>query len=421
MLRRDIAQRDGWHPRIVDLGLTFQDADGTPYWTEGAYWEFAQTEIEAIELATAELHHMCLAAAEAIVADRAYALLGLDDDAARLVEASWKSRDPYLYGRFDLAYDGSGPPKLLEYNADTPTSLLEAAVIQWDWMEANRRSGALAADIDQFNAIEEALVAAWRTVARSPAFRPPLHFACLTDHDEDRQTTEYLRSAAEIAGIETAILDIRDTGWRDDLGWFVDVAGLPIRTMFKLYPWEYMTAEAFAPHLAARSTLFVEPAWKLMLQSKGLLAVLWDMFPGHPNLLPASRHEDDVDGARVRKPMFSREGANIAVTHPLGPYSLTVETGGDYGREGHVWQAWAPLAQHGSGHAVIGSWITSGNPRFAGLPRHPMGGDPCGMAIREHAGLVTGNLSRIVPHLFVPDPSNPPIPANPATGEPLAA
>jgi glutathionylspermidine synthase len=36
-----------------------------------------------------------------------------------------------LYGRFDLAYRGDGPPKLLEYNADTPTALFEAAVVQW--------------------------------------------------------------------------------------------------------------------------------------------------------------------------------------------------------------------------------------------------------------------------------------------------
>ncbi len=421
MIRRTIAERDGWHARVVDLGLSFQDADGYPYWTEGAYWEFAQAEIEAIELATVELHHMSLAAAEAVVVSGRYDRLGIDRDAAAVVEASWLAGDPYFYGRFDLAFDGSGPPKLLEYNADTPTSLLEAAVIQWDWMEAHRRSGALQTDIDQFNAVEEALVAAWGPIARAPAYRGPLAFACLTDVDEDRQTVEYLRSTAEHAGLETALIDIRDVGWRADLGWFVDLAGLPLRAIFKLYPWEFMLHEGFAAQAAARPALFVEPAWKLMLQSKGLLAVLWEMFPDHPNLLPASLEEGGVEGPRVRKPMFSREGANVAVTHALGPYSLTLETGGGYGHEGHVWQSWAPLARHGDDHAVIGSWITSGQPRFADLPRHAMGGDPCGMAIREHAGLVTGNLSRIVPHVFAPDPSRPPVPVNPATGQPLAA
>lgn len=69
---------------------------------------------------------------------------------------SWNEEPPAIYGRFDLAYDGIHPPKLLEYNADTPTALLEASVVQWYWLQ----------DVfpkdDQFNSIHEHLVAKWK-------------------------------------------------------------------------------------------------------------------------------------------------------------------------------------------------------------------------------------------------------------------
>jgi glutathionylspermidine synthase len=407
MHRIAVPERPGWRARVAELGLVFGDEGGAPYWTDDACWMFTQAEIEALEAATAELHHMALEAAAAAIG-RGDGRLGLTPAMAAMAEAAWRAGDPYLYGRFDFAFDGTGPPKLLEYNADTPTSLIEAAVIQWDWMEANRARGAIDAQSDQFNGIEESLVAAWRGLGLHPALQGTLHLAAFHASDEDRQTVAYLAAAATQAGLRPATLDIHDIGHRADLDLFVDVAGLPIEVLFKLYPWEHMAADAFAPVAARRRALFVEPAWKLVLQSKAMLALLWEMFPGHPNLLPAS-FADDLDGPVVRKPFFSREGANVAVRHPLGPYSLTAETAGAYGREGHVWQALAPLAAAPGGHAIVGSWVSSAQPRFAGIPTFAHGGDPCGIVIREHAGLVTGNASRVVPHLFLPDPADPPV------------
>ena len=51
-----------------------------------------------------------------------------------LIEQTWAKNVPHLYGRFDFGYDGENL-KMFEYNADTPTSLLEAAVVQWQWLE----------------------------------------------------------------------------------------------------------------------------------------------------------------------------------------------------------------------------------------------------------------------------------------------
>ena len=59
---------------------------------------------------------------------------------------------PSIYGRFDLRYDGAGPAKLLEYNADTPTTLLEASILQWNWLKDTHEGD------DQWNSLHEKLV-----------------------------------------------------------------------------------------------------------------------------------------------------------------------------------------------------------------------------------------------------------------------
>ena len=109
-----------------------------PYWNESAFYEFTAEDIGVLEEATNQLAEMSLAAAQHIIDRKLYAQMGIPDSAVPLIEASWDAEPPSLYGRFDLAYDGAGPPKLLEYNADTPTSLLEAAVVQWYWLEDTR-------------------------------------------------------------------------------------------------------------------------------------------------------------------------------------------------------------------------------------------------------------------------------------------
>jgi glutathionylspermidine synthase len=38
-----------------------------------------------------------------------------------------------MLGRMDFAWDGTGPPKLLEYNGDTPSVLVESAGVQLNW------------------------------------------------------------------------------------------------------------------------------------------------------------------------------------------------------------------------------------------------------------------------------------------------
>jgi glutathionylspermidine synthase len=131
----------------------------------------------------------------------------------------------------------------------------------------------------------------------------------------------------------------------------------------------------------------MEPAWKMILSNKGILPILWERNPGHPNLLRAYRDEfmfrQGVD-AYVAKPLLSREGANVRI---VSPWHQAAASGGDYGEEGFVYQEYAPLPEIDGHRPVIGSWI--------------IGQEPAGMGIRESVGPITDNLSRFVPHRIV--------------------
>jgi glutathionylspermidine synthase len=152
-----IAPRHHWDKKVEALGLIFHTPNGKPYWRESEYYSFTLAEIEVLEKATAELQRLYLEAAQHVIDKDRFAELGLSAVCAEAIRESWEKEPPALYGRFDLAYSGlkGGAPKLLEYNADTPTSLLEAAVIQWAWL-AEVRPGT-----DQWNSIHDRLIAKW--------------------------------------------------------------------------------------------------------------------------------------------------------------------------------------------------------------------------------------------------------------------
>ena len=136
MQRQIITSRPDWQASVEAIGFDFHTFDAAPYWSEESFWSFTSAEIDGLEQVGNDLHKMCMQAIQQVIDDRRLALFGISGLAEDLVKHSWERKDPHLYGRVDLAYDGSGPPKLLEYNADTPTSLFEAAIVQWYWKQA---------------------------------------------------------------------------------------------------------------------------------------------------------------------------------------------------------------------------------------------------------------------------------------------
>jgi glutathionylspermidine synthase len=385
MKRLRIEERPTWRDRATELGFTFHSPGGEPYWDERAYYAFTLRQIEDdIEAPTGELDQMCRHLVDKVVRNEALlAKVGIPESAYDLVRTSWHRGSPSLYGRFDFSYDGSGPAKLLEYNADTPTSLYEAGVFQWFWLEDQLAAGRLPKGADQYNSLHEQLVARFAELAGQGV----LHLACFEASAEDRGTIAYIEECARQGGFDTATIDVSDIGITGD-GQFVDLENRPINRLFKLYPWEWMFGEPFAEKIMGSVTGFLEPPWKAILSSKGILPLLWEMSPGHPNLLPAYFDGDpraaELSGAYARKPLYSREGANVELSR--GGQTIDRD-GGPYGGQTHIVQALAPLPSFDGNHAVVGSWVVNGQ--------------AAGLGMREDASPITKNTSRFVPHAIV--------------------
>src|ERR1700710_1752768 len=137
MRRLTRRERDGWGATAQASGFDFHTIDGERYWDERACYAFTLDEIEnQIETPTGEIDAMCLeVVARAVDNEFALQRLQIPKPFWPLIRDSWRRKDRSLYGRLDLSFDGNGPAKLLEYNADTPTSIFEAAVFQWTWLE----------------------------------------------------------------------------------------------------------------------------------------------------------------------------------------------------------------------------------------------------------------------------------------------
>ena len=373
MKREERVPRPDWPEKVEELGFHFHSLGGV-YWDERACYHFSADEIDVLEQATAELHARCLEAVERVVSRRDFARFRIPEAFHDLVERSWKDEDPTLYGRFDLSWNGSGAPKMLEYNADTPTALLEASVVQWAWLQETYPAA------DQFNSLHEKLVERWGEIrARLPA-DGRIYFAGDAASVEDQGNLDYLRDTAMQGGLAASPIDIADIGW--DGARFVDLEERTVGALFKLYPWEWMVREEFGQHLLKRATTVIEPAWKMLLSNKAILPVLWEMFPDHPNLLPASFESGRFATDYVKKPLYSREGANVSIN----ARGTSVEVPGEYGEEGFIWQAYHELPRFGPNYCVIGAWI--------------VGEAPAGIGIREDDTPVTRNTSRFVPHYF---------------------
>jgi glutathionylspermidine synthase len=119
----------------------------------------------------------------------------------------------------------------------------------------------------------------------------------------------------------------------------------------------------------------------MLLSNKALLAVLWELYPDHPNLLPSY-----LDGPRdlarttgyVAKPLLGREGAGVTVHAPHTPPPEP--------QEPCCYQQLAPLPDFDGNHVVLGAWVVEN--------------ESAGLGIRESSGLVTDEYARFLPHVI---------------------
>ncbi len=391
-------ERPDWQERAREFGFKFHTMYGEAYWDESAYYEFSLRQIEDhIEDPTEELHQMCLDVVDKVVNDEElFAKFQIPEQHWDFIRRSWLNKEPSLYSRLDLAYDGKSPAKLYENNADTPTSLYESGFWQWLWLEDKIVSGVLHPNSDQFNSIQEKLIERFRSMGEIYPEKL-LHFSCCRDTEEDRGTVQYLEDCAQEAGLFTEFVYIEDVGLGEvELGdnsgrcipAYTDTNDQVIDWMFKLYPWEFMLREDFGGHFSKAQTSWIEPPWKALLSNKALMPLLWQLFPNHPNLLPCFFDEKQAAqhlNSYVKKPIFAREGANVSV---FENGEMTYHSDGPYGEEGFIFQAFYPLPCFNNNYTLIGSWLIDNQ--------------PAGISVREDSTLITQDLSRYLPHIICP-------------------
>ncbi|WP_458093441.1 glutathionylspermidine synthase family protein [Roseomonas sp. WA12] len=388
MIRRPGQPRPDWQERLAEIGLDYHSGglepepggEGGLWWHEADYWELSSAEVDELDDATTALHALCLEALDHLVRREPHLLtteFGMADWMADLVCRSWQRGDPALMGRMDLAWDAaSAAPKLLEYNADTPTLAIETALAQWFWLET------LHPGADQFNSLHEALLEGFRALVPRMAGRG-MHFAAFRDAPEEWAHSTYFRDLAEQAGIPTRPIGIPEIRWNDAADEFRDEEENRIHFLHKLYPWEWAAADEFGPFFARDTLGAIEPPWKAVLSHKAILPLLWRLNPGHPNLLEAHHGPAPANGDWVEKPALGREGANIRMLRDGG---VTAQTGGSYGDAAVISQRRAALPMQDGWTTVIGSWVANGS--------------ACGIIFREARDVVVRENSRVLPHLF---------------------
>jgi glutathionylspermidine synthase len=371
---KQLAERKDWEKIVVSQGFDFYRNDlNSPYWIEGKYVAFTSEQMEELKCAIQSLHDLCIKAVGIIVeSEDLMKRMHIPRTMFPLIRQSWSTqRHMYIYGRFDLLIEeGTGVPKMLEYNADTPTSLLEAGSIQKLW----------AKDVGkiQFNEIEERLVERFIEIGKS-LNEETLYFTCISQHMEDAGNTRYMMKCAEKAGITCKFIYIDHIVYASDLESFVDEQDSIIKYIWKLYPWEWLEKEQFFNHIDCFTV--IEPAWKLILSNKCLLPMLYELFPQHKYLLPAYFTEQELIHKHdyVAKPIYGREGADIVIYKDGKKIESKVKL--DYDKDGYIYQKFCESLLD---NVVVGGWV--------------VGDVAAGVSVRQDEGLVTTNTAHFLAH-----------------------
>jgi len=350
----------------------------------------SEAEAEKYYAAVNELYEMYIEAAQHVIDQNKFAELGIPENLVELVKYSWDNdRHWHIYGRFDLAGGLDGKPiKLIEFNADTATCIPETAVVQWASLKANRLDETL-----QFNTLYESLVAQFGEMRKqNPDHEPTLLISTMEGYPEDDTNMQVLGEAAREAGFEVAFEHIERTEFSSVEGIYKQSSNDGSFTRydywFKLVPWEYIgwdepeLAQILTDLVTNEKTIVLNPAYTLLFQSKGILKILWQLFPNHPLLLETAS-TPLVNKTSVEKVLFGREGANVKILDTAG--NAVSETEGEYFEQNKVYQEYVDFLQDAEENYYQAGVF------FAG--------EACGLGFRK-GGKIINNTAQFAGHII---------------------
>ena len=377
--------------KLEELGFIWHtDSDGSKYLGD-ALVKVTHQEAENYYEAVNELYEMYVKGAEYVIENNLFFELGIPFNLVEMIKKSWENDVHWhVYGRFDLSGGIDGKPiKLIEFNADTPTSLFETALLQWALLKQNNLN-----EHEQFNNVYDAIRDNFRrliTLFDDPEKFDELYdgwkilFSCVEGNAEEETTTRLLQQIATDAGFTTTFEYIQNVRFSDDE--ICDANDNPYEYWFKLYPYEEIANNE--PELATMLTqimqnqqaILINPAYTLLFQSKGMMKILCDLFPDSPYLLKTSFEPLHVK--QVEKPVFGREGANTKILDANGEVIKANE--GPYRNYKKIYQEYTEFAQD-----------TIGNKYQAGVF---FAYEACGLGFRR-GGEILDNMSKFVGHVL---------------------
>ncbi len=351
----------------------------------------SEEEAEAYYEATNTLYDMVVEAAEHVIENNLFHEIGIPFNLVEVIKASWENDVHWhLYGRFDLAGGVDGKPiKLLEFNADTPTALFETAIVQWAMLKKNALE-----EEHQFNALYEALIENFKRLVTLEEDVSTFEerydgwnflFTSVKGNSEEENTVRLLQHIATEAGFNTEFAYIDEIEFSPDEGIFYEDKNYEL--WFKLIPWEDIALEEsdlamlLTNIIKSQKAIIFNPAYTLLFQSKGLLKILWDLYPNHPLLLESSF--EPLEGKKqVKKPVFGREGGSVTILDENGQESEAIE--GDYDSHKMVYQAYTELASDIAGQSYQAGVFYAY--------------EACGLGFRK-GGKILDNMSKFVGHI----------------------
>ncbi|WP_087684874.1 glutathionylspermidine amidase / glutathionylspermidine synthetase [Campylobacter lari] len=374
---------------LDQIGFSWHtDNDGSDYLDSNLVC-VKENEANAYYEAVNELYDMFVAAAQEVIDNDRFDELGIPFNLVDVIKMSWENDVHWhLYGRFDLAGGLDGKPiKLIEFNADTPTSLFESAILQWAILKQNNLD-----ESSQFNNIYEALkdnfkrlITLEEDVNEFEKYYEgwKILFSSIAGSDEDMITTKLLVHIASEAGFESEFSFIDEVEFSPEGVFKNDVN---FEYFFKLIPWESIAIEEgelamlLTQIMQNQKAIILNPAYTLLFQSKGIMKILWELYPNHPLLLETS--DQPLVGKKcVKKPVFGREGANVSIIEANGDVSF--ETKGDYQNNRFVYQEFAEFNKNENDYYQAGVFFAY---------------EGCGLGFRK-GGLVLDNYSKFVGHI----------------------
>lgn len=378
---------------LESIGFTWHtDSDESSY-IANELVVISEEEAEAFYEATNELYDMFIEGAQYVIDNELFHELNIPFNLVEVIKESWENDVHWhLYSRFDLAGGVDGKPiKLIEFNADTPTSLFETAIIQWAMLKKNGLD-----ESSQFNNLYDALKENFKRIITLDSdiekfdeyyskLGWKILFSSISSSSEDINTTKLLQHIASEAGFNTDFEFIENVNFSDD-GIFKDDELFEF--WFKLIPWEDIAIQEselaliLTEIIKEKRAIIFNPAYTLIFQSKAFMKILWDLYPNHPLLLETS-FEPLVGKKYVEKKAFGREGANVKIINSDG--SVEIENGGEY--EGHksIFQEYVDFIKDSKGECYQAGVFYAY--------------EACGLGFRR-GGKILNNMSKFVGHII---------------------